>query len=264
MAVKNIKLVISYDGSRFSGWQKQGNSQTVQGTIENTIESIAGKKIKITGCGRTDARVHAVCYVANFRTFSGMTPSEWKNAINSKTMPEIAIKDAEETYTDFHSRYDAKRKVYRYLISDTKSPFLKNYACYVKDAPDIKKMEQAACFFCGKHDFKSFQASGSRVKDTVRNIYKIKIRKERFLLDKDVGIISIEIEADGFLYRMARNIIGTLIYAGQGKMEPEKAAFFIESRNRKLAPPTARPEGLYLKKVFYPAGKNSVKKKWKI
>ncbi len=251
MQGKNIKIIISYDGNRFYGWQKQKKYLTVQGTLEECIKNIVGKDVKLIGCGRTDSKVHAISYVANFSIDTRLTPEELKNAINAKVLPYIFVKEVEEITPSFHSRYSILKKVYMYLLTDTKSPFLRDYAVYIRPAVDIKKMEEAACLFCGEHDLKAFAASGSCVKNTVRKIYKIKIKKERFLLDSDVQLTSIEIEANGFLYKMARNIVGTLIYAGQGKISPTDVHLLITSKNRKLVPPTAQPEGLYLKKVYY-------------
>lgn len=248
---KNIKIVISYDGSKFYGWQRQKKAPTVQGTIETCIKNITGEAISLTGCGRTDSKVHAISYVANFATQTRLSAGELKNAINSQLSPEITVKKAAEAHSAFHSRYSAKRKVYRYLVTDAKSPFLRNYACYVRPDIDIAKMQKAAVFFCGEHDFKAFQAAGSPIKDTKRAISKIQIKRETFSMDREIKIISIEIEATGFLYKMARNIVGTLLYAGQDKIDLEKIPSLIKGKNRKLVPPTARPEGLYLKKVFY-------------
>ncbi len=251
MEEKNIKLLISYDGSGFSGWQKQDNPSTIQQTIEEAIRDTLKTDINLIGCGRTDAKVHAISYVANFITYTRLSAENLKNAINSKVAPKIIIKEAEEVPLNFHSRYDAKGKIYRYLLTDVKSPFLKNYVTYVKPAPNLDKMLESTSFFCGTHNFKAFQASGNSIKNTVRKIDWIKIKQERTLVDKTIEVTSIEIKANGFLYKMARNIVGAILYAGWEKFAPEKISSLIESEDRKLSPPTAKPEGLYLKQVFY-------------
>ncbi len=248
----NIRLVISYNGTRFSGWQNQKAGLTIQGTIEKTLYKITREKIKLTGCGRTDAGVHAVSYTANFRTRSTLLPLQIKNALNANLPDDIRIKSVTSAKVSFHSRYSAKRKTYRYLIvCGDKNPFLKGLVCYVKGGLDTTKIRKAAVYFEGRHNFSAFQAAGSEIKSPVRTIYKIKVTNKRFTLDPSVKILSIEITADGFLYKMARNIIGTLLYVGKGKLKPEDIPGIIRSKDRKKAPPTAPASGLYLKDVHY-------------
>jgi len=252
MKGKNIRLVIAYNGSRSYGWQRQKEEITIQGTIEKTLKRITGEDVKLTGCGRTDSGVHAISYVANFKTSSHLTPQQMKNALNANLPSYICIKSAEVVSPEFHSRYSAKKKTYRYLIkTGEKSPFLNGLVCYVKGPLDISRMKKAALHFTGRHNFSAFQASGSSIRNTERTIYKITLREERFTIDPEVKVISIEITADGFLYKMARNIVGTLIWAGLGKLSPEEIPELILSGDRKRVPPTAHPEGLYLKKVVY-------------
>jgi len=251
MPLKNVKISLSFDGTHFYGWQKQKDKTTVQEEIEKGIKKITGVETKITGCGRTDAGVHAINYVANFKIETRLTPEEIKNALNSVLPEEIFIKKVEFVEENFHSRYSAKRKTYLYLISNQKTPFLKNKSFYLKGNLDIDKMKKAAKYFIGKKDFSSFKAAGSSVKNPVREIFKITINKENFCLDPDVKILKIEIEGDGFLYKMARNIVGTLIEVGRGKIEPEEVKKIIEKKDRKFAPPTAPSCGLYLKEVKY-------------
>ncbi|MCM8821074.1 MAG: tRNA pseudouridine(38-40) synthase TruA [Candidatus Omnitrophica bacterium] len=252
MKEKNVKLVISYNGSRFYGWQRQKKEKSIQETIEKALKKITGEDIKLIGCGRTDSKVHAISYTVNFKTVSHLTAEQIKKALNANLPYDIYVKSAEVVSSKFHSRYSAKKKIYRYLIiCGERSPFLNDFACYIKEKLDIKNMRKAAGYFRGKHNFSAFQASGSSVKDTIRTIYKISIKKEKFTLDPEVHLISIEITADGFLYKMARNIIGTLIYAGLGKLSIEEIPEIIASEDRKMVPPTAPPEGLYLKKVIY-------------
>ena len=248
---RNIKLTFSFDGSNFSGWQKQKNKRSVQETIEKALKKITQEKIKIIGCGRTDSGVHAINYVGNFKTSSKIPCENFKKAINSFLAPEIYVKKVEDVSLSFHSRYDAKRKTYIYLISLSKSPFLKNYAFFYEREIDIKKMTEGKKYILGKHDFSSFMAAGSKVKNTVREIFKLEIKKKLFFLDKSINLIEIEIEGNGFLYKMVRNIVGTLIYVGIGKISPSDVEKIIEAKDRKIAPPTVPSHGLYLKKVSY-------------
>lgn len=250
---RNIKLVISYNGSRFSGWQDQKTGVTVQGTIEKTLKKILGDKIKLTGCGRTDAGVHAIRYTANFKTTSSrLTPSQIKNALNATLPDDICVKSAQAAKPDFHSRYSAKKKTYKYLIvCGERNPFLNGLVCYVRGGLDLEKIRDTALKFLGEHDFSAFQAAGSEIKNTVRTIYKITVRNQKFTLDPSIKILVVEITANGFLYKMARNIIGTLIYAGKGKLKPEDIPGILKSKDRKKAPPTASASGLYLKHVRY-------------
>ncbi|HOV22190.1 MAG TPA: tRNA pseudouridine(38-40) synthase TruA [bacterium] len=255
--MRNIKLVFSFDGSKFSGWQKQKNKRSVQETLENTLEKITNEKIKVIGCGRTDSKVHSINYVANFKTNSKIPSENLKKAINSFLSPEVYIKKVKDIPLSFHSRYDALRKSYIYLISLSKCPFLNNYALFFEREIDIEKIIEGKEYIIGKHDFSAFKGEGSNNKNPVREIFKIDIKKKRFFLDRDVKLIEIEIEGDGFLYKMVRNIVGTLIYTGIGKIQPSDIKKIIEGKNRKFAGPTACASGLYLKKVVYPKIINS-------
>ncbi|MCX8081814.1 MAG: tRNA pseudouridine(38-40) synthase TruA [bacterium] len=252
MKEKNIKLIITFNGNKFYGWQRQTEKSSIQGTIEKILKKITGEDIKLIGCGRTDSKVHAISYTANFKTKSHLTPEQIKRALNSNLPSDIYIKDAKVVSPDFHSRYSAKKKTYRYLILNCeKSPFLQGFVCYVKEKLDINTMKKSAKYLTGEHDFSAFQSAGSSIKNTIRKVYNITIKKEKISIAPDIKVISIEITADGFLYKMARNIIGTLIYAGLGKIPPEDIPELITLKDRKKVPPTAPPEGLYLKKVYY-------------
>lgn len=250
--MKNIKLTLSYNGANFSGWQNQKSGRTVQETIEHAVKKITGETVKLTGCGRTDSKVHAISYTANFKTTSRLAPEQIKNALNANLPEDIHIKTASIAKPDFHSRYNAKRKTYRYLIlCGEENPFLKGFVCNVKGELNIPEMKKAAEHFVGEHDFSAFQAAGSEIKNTTRHIYKITIKKEKFTLDTGIKLLVIEITANGFLYKMARNIIGTLLYTGKGKLSPADVPAIIKSKDRRNAPPTAPASGLYLKQVLY-------------
>jgi len=250
--MKNIKLTLSYNGANFSGWQNQKSGRTIQETIEKAIKKITGETVKLTGCGRTDSGVHAISYTANFKTSSRLAPEQIKNALNATLPEDIRIKTASIAKPDFHSRYDAKRKTYRYLIlCGEESPFLRGFVCNVKGELDITRMKKAAAHFLGEHDFSAYQAAGSAIRNTTRKIYKITIKKERFTLDPSIKLIAIEITANGFLYKMARNIIGTLLYVGKGKLSPDAIPSILKSLDRRQSPPTSPSSGLYLKQVIY-------------
>jgi len=251
MEEKNLKLVISFFGKDFHGWQKQKDKKTAQEVIENTVKEIFKSDFKIIGCGRTDSKVSGINYVANLKIKTNLSPLNIKNALNSKLPSSIYIKNVEEVASNFHSRYSAKRKIYRYIISLKKTPFLSDLAFYVKEKIDIEKMKEVSKLFIGKHNFKSFQSSGSKVRNTVREIFKIDIKKKKFFIDEDVEIIIIDIEGSGFLYKMVRNIIGTLIYAGRGKISLEEVKEIIEKEDRRYAPPPAPAVGLYFKNAKY-------------
>jgi len=248
---KNIKLTLAYNGNYFYGWQKQKDSVSVQQTIEDAVKKISGEKVNVIGCGRTDSKTHALSYIANFRIQTRLDVKEIKNALNANLPFSILIKKVEATDANFHSRYNAKSKIYRYLITLTPSPFLKNLTYLIKQPIDIQKMEKGAVYFIGKHDFASFQSAGSPVKNTVREIKKISFKWEKFTFNSEIKILAVEIEANGFLYKMARNITGTLIEVGKGKIKPEKVKEILEALDRKKAPAPVPAYGLYLKKVKY-------------
>ncbi|MFN4226591.1 MAG: tRNA pseudouridine(38-40) synthase TruA [Candidatus Ratteibacteria bacterium] len=249
--VKNFKIIVSFLGKNYYGWQKQKNKKTIQETIENTCKEIFKTDMKVIGCGRTDSKVNGINYVANFKLETNLSSINIKNALNSKLPPDIYIKDVEEVNSNFHSRYSVKKKTYRYLITLKKSPFLNDFAHYVKEEIDIDKMKKASKFLIGKHDFKSFQTSGSNVKSTLREIFKIEIKKEKFFLDNDVDMLIIDIEGSGFLYKMVRNLIGALIYVGMGKIQPEQIKEILEKKDRRFAPPPVPAKGLFFKNAEY-------------
>lgn len=246
MEKRNIVLKLSYDGTCYHGFQRQKNGLTVQEAIESAIQSITGEEVSLTGCGRTDAGVHAEVYYANFETDSAILCEKLPLAINSKLQDDIRIITAQEVSPDFHARFSAKKKAYAYTIdnSNAANVFLRNYSWFYPKKLDTEKMRKAAEYIIGEHDFAAFMASGSPVKSTVRNVEYIDI-------SENGNIIEIEIMANGFLYNMVRIIVGTLVYAGVGKIAPEDIPGIIASKNRVLAGKTAPAKGLRLKKVVY-------------
>lgn len=244
--MKNIKIVIEYDGTRYCGWQRQKNGVSIQETIEKAIEKVTGEKTEIISSSRTDAGVHAKGQVANFLTSSTVPPEKICYAINSFLPDDIVILSSQEVPLDFHSRYSSKGKKYSYTILNRKIPsaLLKNYSAHIPYELNIEDMIRASKYFLGEHDFSAFKSTGSSVKGNVRTI-------KRLELIKDEDIIKMFIEANGFLYNMVRIIAGTLIEVGKGRIKPDDIPFIIDSKDRKKAGPTAPAQGLCLEKVYY-------------
>lgn len=244
--MRNIKLTIEYDGRDFNGWQKQPNKLNIQGTIERAIEDITGEQVELNASGRTDAGVHALAQVANFKTNSKLPIEKFAVAINSKLKKSIVIKKAEEVDERFHSRLTCKQKTYRYVINNTYNgtAIYRNLECHIPTKLDINKMKQAAQHFIGEHDFKAFKASGTSSKNSVRTIYDAKVYEEN-------GRIYIELTGNGFLYNMVRIISGTLVDVGLGKIEPDDIVDIIKIGKRENAGKTLPAHGLYLVKVDY-------------
>ena len=244
--MRNIKLVIEYDGKDFNGWQKQPNKLNIQGTIEQAIKNITGEDVELNASGRTDAGVHALGQVANFKTNSEIPIEKFAIAINSKLKKSIVIKKAEEVDERFHSRLNCKRKTYRYIINNSPegTAIYRYLETHIPQNLDVKKMEQALKYFEGEHDFKAFKASGTSSKSSVRTIYKTQIYK------KEDRII-IELTGNGFLYNMVRIIAGTLVDVGLGKIEPQQIENIIKEKKRENAGKTLPPNGLYLVSVEY-------------
>lgn len=244
--MRNIKLTIEYDGSDFNGWQKQPTKLNIQGEIEQAIKEITGENVDLIASGRTDAGVHSLGQVANFRTNSKIEIEKFAIAINSKLKKSIVIKSAEEVEEDFHARYKCKGKKYRYVINNSYqgTAIYRDLEYHIPQKLDIIKMKQAIKYFEGKHDFKGFRASGTSSKDSIREIYKaeIKIDNERIL---------IELTGNGFMYNMVRIIAGTIVDVGFGKISPNEIAEIIESKDRTRAGKTLPAHGLYLVEVYY-------------
>ena len=244
---KNIKLGITYDGTDYYGWQRQMDKPTIQGTIEEKIEVMVGKPVSLIGSGRTDAGVHAIHQVANFRVSSAITPAVFLNALNSLLPDSIIIKEADYVPLDFHARYNAKSKIYEYRIYNEKlqSPFLRHYAWHISRLLDLEAIEECLEIIKGAHDFSSFSSVGDGNIDPVRNIIqaKVTIQKDSFL--------SFNFEANGFLRHMVRNIMGTIAKVGLGEISIARFIEILESKDRQKAGAMAPPGGLYLKDVRY-------------
>ena len=245
--MKNIKLVIEYDGKDFNGWQKQPNKLNIQGTIEQAIQRITGEEVELNASGRTDAGVHSLGQVANFKTNSELPIEKWPFALNANLKKAIVIKSAEEVDERFHSRLSCKRKTYRYIINNSKfgTAIYRNLETHIPQKLDIEKMQEAVKYFEGEHDFKAFKASGTSGKSSVRTIYKADV------LEMPNDRIYIELTGNGFLYNMVRIISGTLVEVGLGKIEPKDIPVIIEKQERENAGKTLPPYGLYLLNVEY-------------
>lgn len=246
MVKRNIKLTISYDGTNYYGWQKQPNMKTIQGEIEKAIYKIFNCQVDLIGSGRTDAGVHAIEQTANFQINSEINPDKIKVALNSKLPQQIRINESKEVDENFHSRYDAVGKTYIYQIYNNRvsNPFLNKYTLFVPFNLDIEKIKEASNLLLGTHDFNAFRAENLLVKNTVRTIHDINI-------NKDGNLILIEITGDGFLYNMVRIIVGTMIKIGSNKKEKTCIEEALNTGNRQLLGHTVKPNGLFLKKVYY-------------
>ncbi len=245
--MRNIKLTIEYDGKDFNGWQKQPNKLNIQGSIESAIEQITGEKVELNASGRTDAGVHAIGQVANFKTESNLPIEKFPIAINSKLKKSIRILKAEEVDENFHSRLTCKRKTYRYVINNSAvgSAIYRNLETHIPQKLNISKMQEAIKYFEGEHDFKAFKASGTSSKSSVRTIFKAEI------YDAGNDRIYIELTGSGFLYNMVRIIAGTLVDVGIGKIQPEEIPNIILGGKRDRAGKTLPPNGLFLINVEY-------------
>lgn len=243
--MRNLKITLQYNGKNYCGWQKQPNSLGIQGTVEKAIYEITKEQVKVTASGRTDAGVHALGQVANFKTESKIPADRFPDALNAKLPKDISIISCEEVDIDFHARYNACGKTYRYLIYNKphRSPIYKDLSYHVRYDLDLEKIRLESKFLIGTHDFVGFMSSGSSVKDTVRTIYDVNIQEND-------GMISIEISGNGFLYNMVRIIVGTLVDIGRGRIKHNMEEI-INSQSRSMCGHTAPAHGLFLKKVNY-------------
>ena len=244
--MKNIKLTIEYDGTNYHGWQNQRDVNSIQEEIEKALTKISGKYVDIIGSGRTDAGVHAKGQVANFYTNSKLPAERFKYALNMRLPRDIIIVNSEEVGLDFHSRFSAKGKQYKYIIWNNEMPSAinRNYSYHVINKLNIDEMKQASQYLIGTHDFRSFMTKGTIVKDTIRTIYSIDIKR------KD-SFVELTLVGSSFLRSMIRIIVGTLILVGNGKLRKEDLPHIISGKKRCLSGPTAPAQGLYLQKVYY-------------
>jgi tRNA pseudouridine38-40 synthase len=255
--VRKIKLLLEYDGTAYQGWQIQKTGLTIQGILEEKIVTITGNRSGVIGASRTDAGVHALGQVATFRTESKLNSETIKRALNALLPGDIRILDVSDVDDSFHPRNDVRRKSYFYIISNQKKPsaFVNKYALTVRQFLDFKSMGEASHILAGRHNFSSFMGAGSDIKDPVRELFSLDIEKleeMNFMTASIIGkFIRIRIDADGFLKHMARNIVGTLVEIGRGRIPPHHMEKILKSHDRKLAGPTAPAHGLFLEKIEY-------------
>ncbi len=243
---RNIKLTLSYDGTPFHGWQIQNNADTVQQRLMDACEQILRERVTIHGCSRTDSGVHANEFVCNFKTFSQTDNYKIEKGLNAILPSSIAVCSCEDVPLNFHSRFDAKGKEYIYKIwnSKHKNPFLTNYAFHYPYEINSELLNEQCKDFIGTHDFSAFCSAGSSVKDTVRTIYDFKTERQGEL-------VTFSVKGNGFLYNMVRIMTGTLLEINSGKIPVGSISDIICSCNRNKAGITAKPQGLYLNKVYY-------------
>jgi tRNA pseudouridine38-40 synthase len=245
--MRNIKLTIEYDGTDYFGWQIQKRKPTVQGEIKKVLERILQEKITLTGAARTDSGVHALSQVANFKTTNEKLSAESLNkALNSLLPSDIVIKEVKEVPNSFHARYDARSKIYRYQILNQFFPSAleRRFSWHIPGPLHWRKIREAIKYFVGKHDFSLFSVSGSSRKNKQCTVRDFRIRKVK-------NLYVLQIEADYFLYKMVRRMVGVLIEVGRGKMEPEYISPLLHKKASTLRAQTAPPHGLFLAKVKY-------------
>lgn len=244
--MRNIKLTIEYDGTNFYGWQKQPDKRTVQEEIENCLTAILKETVSINGAGRTDAGVHAIAQVANFKTDKTIGTKELYMAINSIISKDVTILSVEEAPEDFHARKSAKAKHYRYVVNNAKvhSALNMNREYVFKYNLSDEVLQMAAKDLIGKHDFAAFKSSGSNVEDTVREIYNVSVNRMG-------NRIIIDVVGNGFMYNMVRIIVGTLLDIGSGKLDVCTIKNMIETKDRTLGGQTVPACGLYMVEVLY-------------
>lgn len=244
--LRNLKMIVAYEGTRYAGFQRQKNAQTIQEILETGLSRLTQETIIITGAARTDSGVHAKGQVINFLTNSNIPNEHLQKGLNSILPDDILIVSTTEVPHEFHARYSTTAKTYVYRIHnhELRPLFNRNFTYHYKYPLNLETMRSAAGMITGEKDFRSFQAAGSVIKTTVRHIH--------YCIVKQIGFeICIEINANGFLYHMVRNIVGTLLLVGNGRLSVEQFQEILEIKDRKNAGPTAPARGLCLEEVFY-------------
>ena len=245
---RNIKLILEYDGTNYHGWQSQAGSgrPTVQETVERAIRELSHEEAELFSSGRTDAGVHALGHVANFTIMKEMPPEAWAPALNHHLPFDIRVLRSQEAAPDFHARYSASGKTYKYVIlnRDAPSALHRSRAWHIPKILSLPAMRRAAAYLVGTHDYSAFRASACSAKNPVRSLKTLEITKRGDFID-------ILLTADAFLQHMARNIAGTLVEVGLGRFKPEGVKRILASKDRRMAGKTAPPQGLYLVEVYY-------------
>ena len=243
---KNFKLIVEYDGSDYCGWQRQPNQSSIQGTLEDVLQHMTRESITLHGSGRTDAGVHALGQTAHFKCRTRLSPGDLQKGMNRLLPGDIAVRSCQSVPLDFHARFSSRWKRYRYRICNqpVKQAVGRQYAWQIYRPLDVVAMDQGTRHLVGRHDFKSFESSGSPRAQTVREVMEASWQKKN-------GYLEFDIRANGFLRYMVRNIVGTLVAVGMGKLEANAIPALLEAADRRLAPATAPPHGLFLVHVAY-------------
>lgn len=239
--MRRIMLTVAYDGTAYNGWQVQPNGITIEGELNRALKELLGENISVIGASRTDAGVHALCNMAVFDTESRILPEKIAPALNARLPEDIRVQRSVEVAPDFHPRRCNTKKTYEYRIYMGKyeNPIGRQYAHFVYVPLDVEKMEKAAGYLVGEHDFKSFCVAKAQVLTTVRTLYGIEVKKEG-------NYLTIRVSGSGFLFNMVRIIAGTLLEVGKGKLAPEQVKEILEAKDRQAAGPTAPARGLTL------------------
>ncbi|MBQ3008542.1 MAG: tRNA pseudouridine(38-40) synthase TruA [Oscillospiraceae bacterium] len=242
----NILVKLAYDGTDYCGFQIQNDQPTVFATFQEALLKILGHPTDIKGCSRTDSGVHAKCFCLSFKTEKQLNLHRLPLALNANLPPDIRVFDAVQVPEDFHARYSSKGKEYTYYIlnSHIDSPFNNKYYYKVATVLDAEKMNQAAQYYVGTHDFRSFMAAKSKIEDCVRTVYSAKVEREG-------DMVKFTVSADGYLYNMVRIMVGTLLDVGKGITDPDHVKDVIDACDRSAAGSTAPPQGLFLTQVYY-------------
>jgi tRNA pseudouridine38-40 synthase len=255
--MRNIRILFQYDGTGYNGWQVQPAGTTIQGLIEKYLGQITSANIDVIAAGRTDAGVHAIGQVACFKTASTLPAEVLLNALNALLPPDIRILEAEDTDDTFHARFSARKKSYIYIVSTERitSPFIYRFAWRSTAKLDEWAMNEALLHLCGTHDFSAFRGSGCGARTTERTIYEasmVDINSPEFMSLRLQGrFIKFRFEGDAFLRHMVRNMVGTVMEIGRGRMRPEDMRTILDSRDRRCAGPTAPARGLFLERIEY-------------
>lgn len=245
--MQNFKLTLEYDGTAYRGWQRQAEGPTIQAEIERALGRLTGAPVTVIGAGRTDAGVHALGQTAHFHSPTRLSPETLRRGLNALLPEDIAVRECLPVPATFHARYDARGKRYRYRIlhRDVRSALERNRSWFLDRPLDLEAMRRAAAHLVGRRDFKSFESSGSPRAHTVRTV-----TAAEWHIGED-GILGFEIEADGFLRGMVRNVVGTLAAVGQGRLSPGDIPRILEARDRRCAAACAPARGLFLVRVIY-------------
>ena len=248
MERRNIKMVLQYDGTRYCGWQWQKNALTIQAVVEEKIQVLTKEQVRVIASGRTDTGVHALHQVCHFLSHSEMDPDSIRKGLNSLLPDDILVRHVEQAPSDFHARYSVKSKAYEYRILNREQPdlFLRHYAWHVARKLDLTRMEACVSFLGGRHDFSSFKSARSDNLNPVREMIRAELHRP-----SEEGLIRFVFEADGFLRHMVRNIVGTVVEVGSGRINPDEFLKIVEAKDRKRAGVKAPPQGLFLTMVRY-------------